>query len=218
MLASHAKLRPGILINALILLGIPAQFCFRPPHKAFAAQISEPVAEGKRLWIHSGCDRCHAILGTGGHSAPDVTRTYAVRGEAWLRAYLADPAQHSNGRRMPNLRLSPNGITAIVAYLAWASVMESNSWPPAAGAGASEAPQGYQLFLAQHCDACHTIQGRGGRVGPDLSHEGGRQTKQWILDQINNPRNHRPDSIMFSFAQLPEPDKDSLAEYLASLK
>jgi nitric oxide reductase subunit C len=218
MLASHAKLQSGILANALILLGFTAQFLFRPPHKAFAAQISEPVAEGKRLWTHSGCDRCHAILGTGGHSAPDVTRTYAVRGEAWLRVYLADPAQHSNGRRMPNLRLSPSGITAVIAYLAWASAMESSSWPPAAQAASGEVPQGYQLFLAQHCDACHTIQGRGGRVGPDLSREGARETRQWILDQINNPRNHRPDSIMFSFAQLPEPDKDSLAEYLASLK
>ena len=75
MLASHAKLRSAVLINALIIFGLTAQSLFRPPHKASAAQISEPVAEGKRLWIHSGCDRCHAILGTGGHLAPDVTRT-----------------------------------------------------------------------------------------------------------------------------------------------
>ncbi len=218
MLASHATLRTAVLISALILPGLAAQLLLRPPHKAHAAQISEPVAEGKRLWIHNGCDRCHAILGTGGHLAPDVTRTYAVRGEAWLRVYLADPAAHTNGRRMPNLRLSPSGITAIVAYLAWASQIGANGWPPAPQAAADEAPRGYELFLAQHCDACHTIQGRGGQVGPDLSREGARQTKAWILDQINNPRNHRPDSIMFSFAQLPEPDKDSLAEYLASLK
>ncbi|HEV2425728.1 MAG TPA: cytochrome c [Terriglobia bacterium] len=217
MLASHAKLRSGVLVNALILLG-SAQFLFRPLHKVSAAQTSESVAEGRRLWIRNGCDRCHAILGTGGHSAPDVTRTYAVRGEAWLRAYLADPARHENGRRMPNLRLSPNGIRAVIAYLAWASALESNTWPPGASAEAAQAPQGYQLFLDQHCDACHTIQGRGGSVGPDLSREGARHTRPWVLDQINNPRNHRPDSIMFSFAQLPEADKNSLAEYLASLK
>ena len=217
MHASHAKLRSAVLISALMVFGLAAQSLIRPPHKALAAQISEPVAEGKRLWIHNGCDRCHAILGIGGHLAPDVTRTYTVRGEAWLRVYLAHPEQHTNGRRMPNLRLAPSGITAIIAYLAWASQMGESGWPPAPQA-AAEAPRGYELFLSQHCDACHTIQGRGGQVGPDLSHEGSRQTKQWILDQINNPRNHRPDSIMFSFAQLPEPDKDNLAEYLASLK
>ncbi len=218
MLASHATLRSAVRVNALLFCAVTAQILYRPPHKAFAAQISEPVAEGKRLWIHSGCDRCHAILGTGGHLAPDVTRTYAVRGEAWLRAYLADPARHATGRRMPNLRLSPSAITSIIAYLAWASQIGTAGWPPAPQGDAGEAPRGYEMFLAQHCDACHTIQGRGGQVGPDLTQEGARHSKEWILDQINNPRNHRPDSIMFSFAQLPEPDKNNLAEYLASLR
>jgi nitric oxide reductase subunit C len=218
MLASHAKLRSAVLINALMVSGFTAHFLCRSPHKALAAQISEPVAEGKRLWIHDGCDRCHAILGTGGHTAPEVTRTYAVRGETWLRVYLADPAQHSNGRRMPDLRLGRTEIAALIAYLAWASQMGAPGWPPAPQAAAAEAPRGYELFLAQHCDACHTIQGRGGQVGPDLSREGSRQDRQWILDQINNPHNHRPDSVMFSFAQLPDADKDLLAEYLASLK
>jgi cbb3-type cytochrome oxidase cytochrome c subunit len=50
------------------------------------------------------------------------------------------------------------------------------------------------------------------------AHIGSRQTKAWILDQLNNPPSHKPDSIMPSFAPLREPEKDELAEYLEGLK
>ena len=60
--------------------------------------------------------------------------------------------------------------------------------------------------------------GGAGTLAPDLTHIGSQKSKDWILDQINNPRGHKADSIMPSFAQLPETEKQELADYLAGLK
>ena len=74
------------------------------------------------------------------------------------------------------------------------------------------------VFKAQGCSACHTINGIGGKIGPDLTHVGSRRSKEWIEAQIENPKSHDPDSIMPSFAALPEKDIEDLADYLSGLK
>jgi mono/diheme cytochrome c family protein len=83
---------------------------------------------------------------------------------------------------------------------------------------ARQESEGHKVFLAQHCNTCHAIQGSGGTLGPDLTHEGSRQTGAWILDQLNNPTSHKADSVMPSFAQLPGQEKEELAGYLVGLK
>jgi nitric oxide reductase subunit C len=98
------------------------------------------------------------------------------------------------------------------------SEIDTNGWPPAPQGVARQESEGHKIFLAQHCNACHAIEGSGGTLAPDLTHVGGQKTKDWILDQINNPRGHKENSIMPSFAQLPEAEKQELAEYLTNLK
>jgi nitric oxide reductase subunit C len=178
------------------------------------------VVEGKRLWQHFDCNDCHTILGIGGYYAPDVTKTYSIHGEAWLAQFLKDPhAMYPAGRQMPNLQLSAAEIASLAAFLKWVGEIDTNNWPPAPKGVVrqAEAP-GYKVFLAQHCNVCHSIQGAGGKLAPDLTHVGSRRSEDWIMEQINNPRSHVPNSIMPSFAQLPQAEKDELAEYLADLR
>lgn len=182
-------------------------------------RITPQVVEGKRLWQHYDCNDCHTILGIGGYYAPDVTKSFAIRGDAWLRQFLKEPGRmYPTGRQMPNFHLADAQVDSLVVYLKWVSEVDTNGWPPAPeGAGREESP-GATVFLAQHCNTCHSIQGSGGTLAPDLSHEGSRQTKDWILEQINDPRSHKPDSIMPSFKRLADSDKAKLADYLSSLK
>jgi ubiquinol-cytochrome c reductase cytochrome b subunit len=104
-----------------------------------------------------------------------------------------------------------------------ATASSKKASPPAAGSSAAETEarkKGARLFQANGCSACHTIDGRGGRVGPDLSNEGNRgRAAQWIEDQIRDPRSHYPSSPMPSFAtRLSSIQIKDLAEYLLSLK
>jgi len=119
---------------------------------------------------------------------------------------------------MPNFHLNEAQITSLMAYLKWVSEVDTNNWPPAPLITSAKQPEGHKLFLTQNCNSCHAIHGSGGTLAPDLTHVGSRRNKDWILQQLNDPRSHKADSIMPSFAQVPQAEKDELAEYLAGLK
>jgi len=219
MHATRVTLVTATLVSAVIFLGMTVDSLRQMGVRTHADQISEEVIAGKRLWQHYDCNDCHTILGIGGYYAPDVTKSYSIRGEAWLKQFLKNPAKmYPEGRQMPNFQLNEAEISSLTAYLKWVSEIDTNGWPPVPQGVARQESPGHQAFLAQHCNTCHAIEGSGGTLAPDLTHIGSRQTKQWILDQINNPRGHKADSIMPSFAQLPDEEKRELADYLAGLK
>src|SRR6266702_7786073 len=154
-------------------------------------RITPEVVAGKRNWQHYDCNDCHTILGIGGYYAPDVTKSYKVRGDAWMKKFFKDPqALYPHQRQMPNFNLSDEQIGSLVAYLKWVSEVDTNGWPPAPQGVGSREPEGYRLFLASGCNTCHSLQGTGGTLAPELTHVGGRRTKEWILQQLNDPRSH----------------------------
>jgi cytochrome c oxidase subunit II len=91
------------------------------------------------------------------------------------------------------------------------------------------AQRGQQVFEANTCVACHTVQGTAatGRVGPDLSHVGDRATLaggvlentpdnlgRWIRD----PQAVKSGALMPAYANLPDADLTALVAYLEGLK
>ncbi len=79
-------------------------------------------------------------------------------------------------------------------------------------------PEGAALFRSERCIECHAIRGEGGGVGPDLSAVGRKRSREFIIEQIRNPKAHNPNSVMPSFAHLPEQDIEHLADYLSSFR
>jgi len=79
-------------------------------------------------------------------------------------------------------------------------------------------PRGVLIFARERCNECHTINGRGGGVGPNLTYVGRRRSRDYIISQVKNSKAHNPDSVMPSFAHLPEQDIQDLADYLLRLK
>ena len=209
----------GTLLCAVVFVVMTVDTLHQMAARTHDDQISPEVVEGKRLWQHYDCNDCHTILGIGGYYAPDVTKAYAIRGDAWLRQFLKDPeAMFPHERQMPNFQLSEQQIGALVAYLKWVSEINTNDWPPNPEMAAATPAGAPGIFLSEHCNTCHMLNGSGGKIGPDLTHVGSRRSQDWIMEQLNNPRSHNPNSVMPGFAQLPEPEKQQLAGYLASLK
>lgn len=106
----------------------------------------------------------------------------------------------------------------------WLTAQRETPPPPAD----AETRRGHDVFLAQQCPLCHTIQGTpaGGRVGPDLTHVGSRQTiaagvlpnapehlAMWMLD----PQSVKPGTLMPASAIMGD-DMASLVLYLGSLR
>src|SRR3990172_3976190 len=47
--------------------------------------------------------------------------------------------------------------------------------------------KGEKLFADRHCSACHMIQGKGGKIGPDLSDIGKRREADWLSKFLKDP-------------------------------
>jgi mono/diheme cytochrome c family protein len=85
-------------------------------------------------------------------------------------------------------------------------------------AGCEMNSRGALLFQKNRCSECHTIKGKGGASAPNLTFVGSKRSREYILEQIRNPKSHNADSNMPSFSHLPEKDINDLADYLSSLR
>ena len=98
------------------------------------------------------------------------------------------------------------------------------------GAYYGSGPKGYELFRADGCIRCHTINGYGGTVGPNLSHIGSKRSFSWIAVQIAYPSAHFKrgsmvaingktyPAIMPNYEHLPKSQVITISKYLATLK
>jgi menaquinol-cytochrome c reductase cytochrome b/c subunit len=82
--------------------------------------------------------------------------------------------------------------------------------------GLSEpASQGALLFAQSGCLSCHTYEGTGGTVGPELTEEGTRgRGKQWQIDHLMDPQSKTPGSSMPAFTDFTDEQYDQLATFL----
>ena len=77
---------------------------------------------------------------------------------------------------------------------------------------------GAKLFTSAGCIACHSVLGKGGSVGPELSAATLKdRDKAWLTVQIRDPKSHNPNSIMPSFASLPDAQVNDLVDFLLAL-
>jgi nitric oxide reductase subunit C len=99
-----------------------------------ADKITEEVTRGKDVWHKNNCINCHTVFGEGAYYAPDLTKITKHRGEAYLRAYMKDPAAFYDEKRhrrlMPKQDLSDQDITDLIAFLDWVSNVDNQGWPP----------------------------------------------------------------------------------------
>ena len=124
------------------------------------------------------------------------------------------------------------GAHALMSFFVVASdAAEFEAWLAREAAGAQQTAErsGEGLFQASGCGACHAVRGTEarGRIGPDLTHVGGRMSlaaaalpndtaslARWIRDnQHIKPDNRMPPYRIFSEHELAE-----LSAYLANLK
>ena len=99
-----------------------------------AHNISAEVTRGKDVWHKYNCINCHTLFGEGAYYAPDLTKIAQHRGEAYLAAYMKDPAQFYDEKKHRRLRPKQNlaeaEIADLIKFLDWVSKVDNQGWPP----------------------------------------------------------------------------------------
>jgi len=216
----------GTVICAAVFIWLTIDTHTTIPKRTNTDKLTDEVVSGKRVWHKHNCNDCHTILGIGGYYSPDVTKAYSTRGEAWLKAFLKNPETPDPQRRkMPNLNLSEDEIKELIAYFKWVDAIDTNQWPPkpmaeakTIGVAPKETLLGKKVYAQYRCDLCHKIGDKGGAIGPELTHVGGKRDTLWLAAQIRDPKSHNPNTQMPAFPQITEGEIRALVDYLISLK
>jgi mono/diheme cytochrome c family protein len=173
----------------------------------------EEVRLGKQLFVQKGCSSCHVIKGLGSQTdfGPDLSGLGAKTisqlefGQAkiphtllaYIRAKITNPVSVNAAARMPQYQLEPDSLEALTTALlgmaggpatsAMGKLRVPASQPVYRPAGAFG-----ELYERYKCSVCHRFNGYGGTLAPDLSFEGSRAQRSWLIAFLKNPQTLRP--------------------------
>ena len=161
----------------------------------FSVGLAFSMPSGPKLFKEYYCIDCHTLGHQGGTVGPDLSKIGKTKSLAWIKAQIFHPGSHFllgtktkiNGKmylvRMPGFKTIPSAVANKLAeYI--------KTFPSRRQNFSYKIPEGLKLFRADNCIACHTINGVGGKVGPNLSHIGKTKSLSWIETQIVDPKVH----------------------------
>ncbi len=77
--------------------------------------------------------------------------------------------------------------------------------------------QAGNLYQRYKCYVCHSFNGYGGTLAPDLSYEGSRSQREWLVQFLRNPQTLRPTlTVRMPEFNMSEQDATTLANYLSA--
>jgi cytochrome c oxidase cbb3-type subunit 3 len=170
----------AMLICAVVALGAPAQEKNPYAGDARAAKLGE-------FQFRANCAFCHGLGARGGGRGPDLTRAQKRHGNSDAELFrtindgVPGTAMPPNGATQQGVGMTEEEIWQVISYIRSVQVKA-----PAQPVG--DASHGKQLFYGSAaCSTCHMIQGKGGRLGPDLSTTGSARSTDYIVESVRNP-------------------------------
>ncbi len=174
-------------------LGLVAAACGLALSSVGAARAQNPyagnakAAKAGEYEFRINCALCHGLGAHGGGRGPDLTRAQKkhTHNDAEMFQVISNgipgtvmPANGTNGQ---GVGMTDEEIWQIITYIRSQEVKASAK-------PLGNAAHGKTLFYSDaNCSLCHMVNGKGGRVGPDLSAVGGSRTREALIDSVRNP-------------------------------
>lgn len=139
------------------------------------------AAEEGRIAFRGSCSLCHGIRGEGGRG-PDLTLGTYAAGESDADLFRVI-SSGSPGTEMPAFgsNFESEDIWRLVTYI---RTLAGRGKTTVTG----DREAGRQLYMNKgRCAQCHTIDGKGGRLGPDLTLAGRKRSATYLKDSIVDP-------------------------------
>ncbi len=148
---------------------------------------STKAAKAGEYEFRINCALCHGLGARGGGRGPDLTRAVKkhTHNDAEMFQVISNgipgTAMPANGTNGQGVGMTDTEIWQIITYIRSQEVKA-----PAHALG--NASHGKELFYGDaNCSLCHMIEGRGGRLGPELTGVGGSRTRAAIIDSVRDP-------------------------------
>jgi len=133
------------------------------------------------------CALCHGLGARGGGRGPDLTRAQKKHAHSDADMFqvisngIPGTAMPANGTNGQGVGMTDEEIWQIITYI--------RSQEVKAGAKASgNAARGKDLFYGDgNCSMCHMVEGKGGRLGPDLTAVGESRTRDALIESVRDP-------------------------------
>ncbi len=141
----------------------------------------EAIQQGRMVFRFS-CSICHGLGATGGMRGPDLTRGRWAHGGSDA-AIFRTINEGIPGTEMPGGEgfLLEEQVWSVIAYL---RSLSAASVSPIEG----DREAGERTFFGSSaCSRCHMVNGKGGRLGPDLSRIGAARRIQHLAESIRDP-------------------------------
>lgn len=150
------------------------------------------------------CAFCHGLGAHGGGRGPDLTRAQKRHGNSDAEMFhnihdgipgTAMPAATNGGI---GVGMSDEEIWQVVTYLRSVQVQA-----PAQPAGNPQ--HGKELFNgALGCSRCHMIDGKGGRLGPDLGTVAASRSTEYLVESLRKPSRRLAQGIFEAMKEFPQ--------------
>jgi mono/diheme cytochrome c family protein len=171
------------------------------------------LAHGRSLMTDRNCVACHEIPGRDADEvrAPRLDGLALKVSAAWLRGWLANPRGYLEASRMGDFRFRPEEVEALAAFLLephGTVELDEVDWTGA------DPERGGEIFRSSRCVTCHSVDGRGGTLAPELGHVGAKCSRDWLYTWIRDPHRLQPKTLMPRF-RLTNDEVRDLSAYLA---
>jgi cytochrome c oxidase cbb3-type subunit 3 len=160
---------------------------------AYAASERNPLvddpkaAKAGEYEFRINCALCHGLGAHGGGRGPDLTRAQKKHAHSDAEIFqvisngIPGTAMPANGTNGQGVGMTDEEIWELIAYIRSVEVKA-----PATPLG--DAAHGKELFYGStNCSLCHMVEGKGGRLGPELTAVGGSRTRAALIDSVRNP-------------------------------
>ncbi len=196
----------------------------------------DEIQLGRRLFAEKGCSSCHAVAGVkpqtdfgpdlstiGGRTVSQLefgTARIPHTLVAYLQAKIEDPQSVNPAARMPRYRFKSGDLQAVTTALL--SLTGPQTTPglarlvvPARHARFEPAGEFGRVYERYKCFECHRFNGYGSDLAPDLSVEGSRAQRRWLIGFLKSPQTLRP-ILTFRMPQFNMSDEEAkaAADYL----
>ena len=150
------------------------------------------------------CAFCHGLSAKGGGRGPDLTKAQKKHGNSDADLFRTI-SQGVAGTAMPagtnggiGVGMTDEEIWQVITYIR--SVQVKAPEKPI-----GDAAHGRDLYFGKaRCGTCHMVEGKGGRLGPDLSAVGSARATDYIVDSVRNPSRRLAQGVAEAMKEFPQ--------------